>query len=201
MTETRAPVERTYRPRLAGLDAVRVFAAVSVMVFHLGFWSWAAPSTAGTIVQGAVAYQHHVRRSLHYQAGYGNGMDYMLQCAYGAAVAMFIHDAGIECNVAVAVGIARVANRVVVGVCFRHFYAGFHSIQCATAFFQDLPGGCIGRTAKVPGRYHNRFAFYGAALSPGACSRSCYSLKRENSGTEGRCFQECSSIVHIAFSF
>ena len=56
MTETRAPVERTYRPRLAGLDAVRVFAAVSVMVFHLGFWSWAAPSTAGTIVQGAVAY-------------------------------------------------------------------------------------------------------------------------------------------------
>lgn len=56
MTETRTPVDCTYRPRLAGLDAVRVFAAVSVMVFHLGFWSWAAPSTAGTIVQGAVAY-------------------------------------------------------------------------------------------------------------------------------------------------
>lgn len=48
--------DSAHKVRLAGLDAVRVFAAGAVMLFHLGYWSWAVPSTARAIVQDSVRF-------------------------------------------------------------------------------------------------------------------------------------------------
>ena len=43
--------------KFIGLDIVRIFAAGAVMVFHLGFWSWAKPSgTAGSVLLGIASY-------------------------------------------------------------------------------------------------------------------------------------------------
>jgi peptidoglycan/LPS O-acetylase OafA/YrhL len=46
-------------PRLAALDVLRFAAASMVMMFHLGYWSWAVPpkrSTQASILLGATAY-------------------------------------------------------------------------------------------------------------------------------------------------
>lgn len=44
--------------RLVGLDLLRFFCAVSVMVFHLAYWSrWPDASAAKSVVQAATAYQ------------------------------------------------------------------------------------------------------------------------------------------------
>ncbi|CAN7552788.1 acyltransferase [Phyllobacterium sp. LjRoot231] len=43
--------------RLIGLDITRIFAATAVMIFHLGFWSWARPNgTAGSVLSGIASY-------------------------------------------------------------------------------------------------------------------------------------------------
>jgi peptidoglycan/LPS O-acetylase OafA/YrhL len=43
--------------RLVGIDLIRLFAAWSVVVYHLGFLAWAVPqSTGGRILQGAAAF-------------------------------------------------------------------------------------------------------------------------------------------------
>ena len=36
--------------RIAGLDAIRIFAALSVVIFHLAFWSWATPIATTTVM-------------------------------------------------------------------------------------------------------------------------------------------------------
>lgn len=44
----------TARPRLQVIDLLRIFAACSVMFFHLGYWSWANPRSRGAaITEGA----------------------------------------------------------------------------------------------------------------------------------------------------
>jgi peptidoglycan/LPS O-acetylase OafA/YrhL len=47
----------TGRPRLQVLDLLRIFAACSVMFFHLAYWSWANPRSRGAdILQGAATF-------------------------------------------------------------------------------------------------------------------------------------------------
>jgi peptidoglycan/LPS O-acetylase OafA/YrhL len=38
------------KPRLQVLDLLRIFAACSVMFFHLGYWSWANPRSVGAMI-------------------------------------------------------------------------------------------------------------------------------------------------------
>lgn len=43
------------RPRLQVVDLLRIFAACSVMFFHLGYWSWANPRSRGAVITEGAA--------------------------------------------------------------------------------------------------------------------------------------------------
>jgi peptidoglycan/LPS O-acetylase OafA/YrhL len=44
-------------PYYSGVDAIRFVAALLVMVYHLGFWSWAGNGTTARIFNGAARFE------------------------------------------------------------------------------------------------------------------------------------------------
>ncbi len=105
-------------------------------------------------LQGALADQQHVRRLLHHPAGDRDGVGDVLDGRHRAAVPMLIHDAGVECDVAVAVGIAGLADAMVLQVRLGDPGAGLDRVQGPSALGQHGPGRLVGRNAEIPGRDH-----------------------------------------------
>ena len=71
-------------------------------------------------LQRAVADQQHVRRLLHHAPRDRDRVRDMLDRGHGAAVAVLIHDAGVERDVTVAIRIAGAADAVIPQIGLRH---------------------------------------------------------------------------------
>ena len=69
----------------------------------------------------------------------------MLQRSYRTAVTYFIHDAGVQCNVAVPVGETAQAYCLDLRVGFGDLYPCLYGVQRPAALFEHFPGCFVGR--------------------------------------------------------
>ena len=100
---------------------------------------------------GTVAHKHYMRGFFHHQTGNGYGVCDVFNGRNGAAITELVHNAGIQCHIAITIGVTGPAYRMIFHVSFGNFYTGFNGIQCAAAFSKNGPGFFIGRYTKVPG--------------------------------------------------
>jgi len=79
----------------------------------------------------------------------------VLERSDGTATSVAMHDAGVQCEHPIAIGITAMPYGRVAQIPLRPSRAGLDSIECRSATCQHRPRRIIGADAKVPGRYHS----------------------------------------------
>ncbi|MCY1167829.1 hypothetical protein D9M73_78030 [compost metagenome] len=121
----------------------------------------------------AFADQQRVRGLFHHAARDRNGVHGIFERGDRADPAGIVHDDGVERDVTVAVGIAAIADGMVVRVRFRHHRPGFDRIEQRSAAGQLRIGSVVCGRAKVPGRDNLRGRpgrYVGQGFGGGQCA-------------------------------
>ena len=112
----------------------------------------------------AFADQEGVGGVLHHRAGDRDGVDRILQRGDRADAACIVHDDRVQRDMSVAIGIAAIADRMVVRIGLRHHHARLDHIDQRSAAASPGEGGVIGGGAEVPGGHDD-------GVGPGTCHR------------------------------
>jgi hypothetical protein len=124
-----------FLPGLAGLRREKLLALKSLLNRKL---------------RSPFADQQHVRGLLHDTSCYRDRMSDVLHCRYRATIPKFVHDAGVQRDMPIAIGIAGTADRMIFQVRFRDARTCLDSVYRSSAGGQYRPCSFVGGDAKIP---------------------------------------------------
>ena len=97
-------------------------------------------------------------RFFHDGACHADGIGDVLHANYRTDVALFVHDAGIQGHVTVAIWSSAIANTALCGVVFALTDTLFDGIQGLSTLLQRRPSGFVGLQPEIPGGDDHRSA-------------------------------------------